>query len=250
MLKKISRWLSQEFHAWLAGVISWEEKALAILNGPVLKYAAFAAALVMRIPALAGVPGIDIAYVCFVLIGVDVQYIACWRNAVEHRGWVRVGWVAVALLLGIPFLQTNAVFTLHAQTNMPELAAMAVMHLTPTAWAIECAVLMGLLMAISAISRPKHQLALVTVTPAPTPATPPPPTAPDKPRSSKPTTRRNTGRTVEETEALKRLVTPKVVALRNAGTPYQAIADQLDITKFMVQQILKDDKRAATQEVA
>ena len=238
--------MQTRFHLWLARIISHEENALAILNGPALKWAAVAAALVMGLPILQQIPGITIAYICLVLIGVDVQYIACVRNAAETSGKARWMWAVVAAVLFIPVFQTNAVFSLHAQTGIDELSAMNMIHLSSTGWGIERALLIALLMGVSALSRPKQHSTVTTVAPAPTPA----PTAPDKPKATTSRPRRNTGRTEEETQALKRLVTPKVVALRNAGTPYQAIADQLDITKFMVQQILKDDKRAATQEVA
>ena len=247
--------MQTRFHLWLARIISHEENALAILNGPALKWAAVAAALVMGLPILQQIPGITIAYICLVLIGVDVQYIACVRNAAEAlTNKTRIMWSIVAGVLFIPVFQTNAVFSLHAQTGIDELSAMHLIHLSSTGWGIERALLIALLMGVSALSRPKQHSTIATVAPAPTPAPTLPPTAPDnspnKPKASTSRPRRNTGRTEEETQALKRLVTPKVVALRNAGTPYQAIADQLDITKFMVQQILKDDKRATAQEVA
>lgn len=249
-MKKISNWIANEFHAWLAGVISWEEKALAILNGPALKYAAFAAAFVMRIPWLTGIPGIDIVYSCLVLLGVDVQYIACVRNAVEATGkGARAWWIFVSVLLALPVFQTNAVFTLHTQTGIPELAAMDVIRLSPSVWALECSALLVLLIAVSVISRPKHHAAPVVVAPAPSPA----PTAPDKPRGS--STRRNTGRTVGETEALKAKVRPQVIKLAQAKVSQRDIvatlkAQGLDVTQFMVREIINGSKAKQQRKVS
>lgn len=76
-----------------------------------------------------------------------------------------------------------------------------------------------------------------------TPEPEPPAPAPDKP-SGKRSQRRDIGRTVQETHALKERIAPKVVAMSAAGHPHQIIADMLGVTKFMVQQIIKEDKLA------
>jgi hypothetical protein len=219
------------FHLWLARIISHEENALAILNGPALKWAAVAAALVMGLPILQQVPGITIGYICLVLIGVDVQYIACVRHAAEATGKARWAWSAVAALLFIPVFQTNAVFSLHAQTGIDELSAMSMIHLSSIGWGIERAFLIALLMGVSALSRPKQHMPMIAA---------PAPTAPDKPRGS---TRRDIGRTVEETEALKRKVRPQVIQLSRARMSQRAIAEKLDITQGMVREIINESKQ-------
>lgn len=227
--------MQTKFHLWLARIISHEENALAILNGPALKWAAVAAALVMGLPILQQVPGITIGYICLVLIGVDVQYIACVRHAAEASGKARWAWSAVAALLFIPVFQTNAVFSLHAQTGIDELSAMSMIHLSSIGWGIERAFLIALLMGVSALSRPKQHAAPVVLAPAPAPA----PTAPDRPRGG---TRRNIGRTVEQTEALKRQARPQVIKLARARVPQREIAARVGITQFMVRDILREQR--------
>lgn len=222
--------MQTKFHLWLARIISHEENALAILNGPALKWAAVLAALVIALPNLANIPVISVIWICLVLIGIDVQYIACVVRAAESSGWVRFWWIVVTVLLFVPVVQTNAVFSLHGQTGISELDAMSVIRLTPTVWALERAFLLALLMAVSALSRPRQQhMALIPV-PADPPAAPPP--------SGK--RRRDIGRTVEQTEALKAKVRPQIIKLARGGMSQDDIAARLKITKFMVREIINE----------
>lgn len=238
--------MQTKFHLWLARIISHEENALAILNGPALKWAAVAAALVMGLPILQQIPGITIAYICLVLVGVDVQYIACVRHAAEASGKARWMWSAVAAVLFIPVFQTNAVFSLHAQTGIDELSAMSMIHLSSIGWGIERAFLIALLMGVSALSRPKQQHVVVVEAPAPAPA----PTVPEKPRGGRP--RRNTGRTVEQTETLKAKARPAILRLASEGKSHRDIVallklQGLNLTQWMVREIIngKNERRAS-----
>lgn len=247
--------MQTRFHLWLARIISYEEHALSILNGPALKWAAVVTAFAVSLPQLASIPVVTYVWICLVLIGVDVQYIACVRQAAETTGRVRFWWIVVAVLLFLPVVQTNSIFSLHTQTGMSELDAMGMIHLTPTAWALERAFLLALLMAVSALSRPiQHtaqtatssatSTAVMTATSPDTTPPPIPPTTPQRPTGRR--TRRNIGRTVEDTEALKQRAIGPVLAMAADNQPQREIARRLDISTFMVREILRDHAQATT----